>query len=315
MSVESTQSYLKVAYDLRPSKQVVRRIFLDFFRRLAGGGVPIEEFRYTGMGSIHFVDHILFHKFLGIDKLVSVEREEDIESRLQFNRPFDNIELKIMSIGDYVPQLDLGEQHIVWLDYDNRLSESMVNDVVSCANYLPIGSFMLVTVDATPHKASNGAKDNQKYYLKAARDLWKPDWKYADFANGRLHLRVIDLVARAFKEGVAGRREVRALPCFSFVYSDGHQMVTLGVQLGGEREAENLDHIDKGVEYLIRDFGKTPFKIDVPVLTRKERLHLESVMPSKDYSKVRSSGLNRDAFDKFGRIYRFFPSYAELLLG
>ena len=315
MSKASAQSYLTVAYDLRPSKQVERRILLDFFRRLAGCGVPIEEFRYTGMGSIHFVDHILFHKFLGIDKLVSVEHDEDIESRLRFNRPFDNIELKIMSIGDYIPQLDKSEQHIVWLDYDYQLSEAMVNDVVSCANYLPIGSFILVTVDATPHKGLKKAKDYYEYYLEVAKDLWKPDWKYTHFAKGRLHLRVIDLVARAFTEGVVGRSNVRALPCFSFVYSDGHQMVTLGVQLGGEQEAEKLDHIGKGVEYLIRDFGNSPFEIDVPVLTRKERLHLESVMPSKDYSKVRSSGLNRDAFDKFGRIYRFFPSYAELLLG
>ena len=319
MSVESTQSYLKVAYDLRPSKQVVRRIFLDFFRRLAGGGVPIEEFRYTGMGSIHFVDHILFHKFLGIDKLVSVEHDEYIESRLQFNRPFDNIELKIMSIGDYIPQLDKRERHIVWLDYDNRLSEAMVDDVVSCANYLPIGSFMLVTVDTTPHKGFKKAKDNYEYYLEVAKGLWKPDWKYIDFANGKLHLRVVDLVARAFKEGIVGRSNVEenvsALPCFSFVYSDGHRMVTLGVQLGGKREAEKLDRIGDGVEYLIRDFGNMPFKIDVPVLTRKERLHLESVMPSMDYSKVQSSGLDHDLFEKFGRIYRFFPSYGELLLG
>ncbi len=277
--------------------------------------MAIEKFRYTGMGSIHFVDHILFHKFLGIDKLVSVERDKDIESRLQFNRPFDNIELKIMSIGEYIPQLDKCEQHIVWLDYDYHLSGAMVNDVVSCANYLPIGSFMLVTVDSTPHKASNSAKDNYNYYWEEARDLWKPDWKHADFANGKLHLRVIDLVARAFKEAVAGQPKVRALPCFSFVYSDGHQMVTLGIQLGGDQEDEKLDHICAEVEYLTRDFGNTPFKIDVPVLTRKERLHLESVMPSKDYSKIRSSGLDQDVFDKFGRIYRFFPSYGELLLG
>ena len=315
MSEASTKSYLKVAYDLRPSKQVERRILLDFFRRLAGCGVAIEEFRYTGMGSIHFVDHILFHKFLGIDKLVSVEHDEDIESRLQFNRPFDNIELKIMAIGDYIPQLDKCEQHIVWLDYDYQLSETMINDVVSCANYLPIGSFILVTVDATPHKELKNAKDNYEYYLEVAKDLWKPDWKYTDFVKGKLHLRVVDLVARAFKEGVVGRPKVRALPCFSFVYSDGHQMVTLGVQLGGDQEDEKLDHIFGEVEYLTRDFGNTPFKIDVPVLTRKERLHLESVMPSKDYSKIRSSGLDQDLFDKFGRIYRFFPSYAELLLG
>ena len=103
MSEESSQSYLTVPYDLRPSKQVERRMLLDFFRRLASSGVPIEEFRYTGMGSIHFVDHILFHKFLGIDKLVSVEHDVGIKSRLRFNLPFDHVALEMMPIGDYVP--------------------------------------------------------------------------------------------------------------------------------------------------------------------------------------------------------------------
>ena len=316
MSDDSAKSYLAVAYELRPSKQVERRMLLDFFRRLSGSGVAIEEFRYTGMGSIQFVDHILFHKFLGIDKLVSVERDEDLESRLRFNRPFDNIELKMMPIGEYVPQLDRGERHIVWLDYDYQLSRAMVHDIVSSANHLPVGSFLLVTIDATPVKGSTGARDNYKYYRDAAGDLWEPRWKQADFVNEELHWRVIEVVARAFKEGVVGRRDVQALPCLSFVYSDGHQMVTLGAQLGGDRETEMLDRVDeRGAEYMIRDFDAAPFYINVPVLTRKERLHLESAMPSKDYSKVRSSGLSRDIFDKFGRIYRFFPSYGELLLG
>ena len=316
MSEDSTESYLKVAYDLRPAKQVERRILLDFFRRLAAYGVPIEDFRYTGMGSIHFVDHILFHKFLGIDKLVSVERDDEIEQRIKFNRPFDNIDLKIMPIGDYVPQLSKDERHIVWLDYDYRLSTEMINDIVSCANCLPKQSFLLITVDTTPHRDSKGAGDNFAEYRAIAGKLWDPTWKASDFVNQRLHMRVIDLVARALREGVAGRVGLSALPCLSFVYSDGHQMVSVGVELGGEEEANSLDKIQKtGADYVVRDFGCTPFYIDVPVLTRKERLHLDGVMPSRDYAKIRSCGLSKDVFDKFGRIYRFFPSYGELLLG
>ena len=65
------------------------------------------------MGSVHFVDHILFHKFLGIDKLVSVERDEDIARRVEFNRPFGNVEIEIMEIGEYIPKLAYDEDHIV----------------------------------------------------------------------------------------------------------------------------------------------------------------------------------------------------------
>ena len=316
MTGKSTRSYLKVAYDLRPSKQVERRMLLDFFRRMAGCGVPVESFRYTGMGSTHFIDHILFHKFLGIDKLVSVERDTEIESRVHFNRPFSNVQLEIMEIGAYIPRLASSEKHIVWLDYDYHLSEDLISDVRSCAACLPLESFILVTVDVAPRKQSKGAADNFEFYKEVAENLWNPSWGKNDFANSNLHLRVLELLARALREGVAGRTHIKALPCFSFVYSDGHQMATLGVQLGGPSQVENLKRVrNDGAFYLVLSFDDQPFHIDVPVLTRRERLHFERVMPSKDYKKVQSAGVSREDFNKFAKIYRFLPTYGELLLG
>ena len=316
MRTDSSRSYLSVAYDLRPSKQVERRMFIDFFRRLAGCGVQVEEFRYTGMGSIHFVDHTLFHKFLGIDKMVSCEKDSDIETRVYFNRPFDNIEIEMMPIGDYVPRLDRDEAHIVWLDYDFRLTEMMINDVVMSANQLPMGSFVIVTVDVEPHKGSKGATDNISYYKKQAGDLWRPAWRKKDFANAKLCRRAIDIIELAFKEGASGRPNVNILPCFSFEYSDGHQMITVGAQIGGAKEASFLDRVqESGAYYMVRDFADKPFSIDVPVITRKERFHLDSAMPSKDFESIKALGISKEIFDNFAQIYRFYPIYSELLLG
>ncbi len=316
MSPSSTKSYLKVPYDLRPSKQVERRMLLDFFRRLAGCGIVMESYRYTGMGSIHFVDHILFHKFLGMDKLVSVEKDEDIERRLHFNRPFRSVELKIMPIGDFIPELSTKEKHIVWLDYDYQLSEEMIADVRACTSHLSVGSFVLVTVDSEPPKDSKGAPDNLAYYRSVADQFWQLEWTRGDFSNELLHLRVRDLMSAVFREGVAGRSGVDVLPCISFVYADGHQMVTLGVQIGSDEQVAQLDLVKKeGATYLVRDFRAEPFYIDVPILTRRERLFLETVMPSSDHEEVLDVGVSEEVFEQFRKVYRFLPSYAELLLG
>lgn len=316
MTDNSAQSYLHVQYDLRPSKQVERRIFLDFFRRLASFGIPVEEFRYTGMGSIHFIDHILFHKFLGIDKLVSVERDEDIKQRIQFNRPFECVEIQMVEVSDYLPTIKEEEKHIVWLDYDNRLSHSILDDVRSSARYMSVGSFVIVTVDAEPMKNSSGPLDDFRRYKKVSGDLWDPKWTSSDFEKGKLQHRSLALLGRAFKEGVSGRPGVKALPCFGFAYADGHQMATIGVQIGGDEEEINLKCIrDQGVKYLVLEFEGIPFCIDVPVLTRRERLHLERVMPSHDYKNAQETGIEEEDFTKFANVYRFLPSYAELLLG
>ncbi|MDE0334109.1 MAG: hypothetical protein OXI64_04055 [Defluviicoccus sp.] len=316
MSADSSKSYLSVAYDLRPAKQVERRILLDFFRRLAGCGVPVESFRYTGMGSIHFIDHVLFHKYLGITKLVSVERDEDIKKRVKFNRPFKNVDIEIMEIGDYVPCLNADERHIVWLDYDYRLSRDMIEDVRSCANHLSIGSFILVTVDVEPSRQSKGNSDNYEYYKEVAGLLWKQSWSASDFANSELHLRALDILALAFREGISGRTGIDALPCFKFVYADGHKMATLGVHIGGALQMCNLKRVkESGAEYLVIDFDGDPFNIDVPVLTRRERLYLERLMPSHDNVAGKPIGIGEEDIERFSKVYQFLPSYAELMIG
>ena len=233
--MRSSKSYLTVPYDLRPSKQVVRRIVLDFLQRIASCGVAVDKFQYTGMGSIHFVDHILFHRFLGIHKLVSVESDDEIAKRVKFNRPYRNIDIKIMEVGDYIPQLDGGENHIVWLDYDSRVSKSILDDVRSCAGILRPGSVVLVTVDAEAARDLTQPKDSYDWFKEQRLGLWNEDWTVCDFKKSDLHLRVLDLLGLAFREGVSGRSKINALPCFKISYADGHNMVTMGVYLGDKR--------------------------------------------------------------------------------
>src|SRR6202035_674935 len=111
-----TESYLKVPYDLRPAKQVERRMLVETFQTLAQQGFPIDEYQYTGFGSIYFVDFILFHKLLGIRKMLSLEIDEKIRKRVKFNQPFGCVEVKIARIEDELPKMSRDIRHILWLD-------------------------------------------------------------------------------------------------------------------------------------------------------------------------------------------------------
>src|SRR5689334_16559424 len=95
-----TESYLKVAYDLRPAKQVERRMLLDCLQRLARVGFDLPDYQYTGFGSIHFVDFVMLHKLLGMRNLLSVEYSAAIEKRVEFNKPFGLINIEMKSISD-----------------------------------------------------------------------------------------------------------------------------------------------------------------------------------------------------------------------
>ena len=107
MSRAARKDYLKVHYELRPAKQVERRILLDSLLTLSTAGFSVPEYHYTGMGSIYFIDFMLFHRILGIKNMLSVEFDENIRRRVEFNKPFDCIQTRIAAIGDVIPSLSV----------------------------------------------------------------------------------------------------------------------------------------------------------------------------------------------------------------
>ena len=149
MSV-SGKSYDKVDYEFRRAKQVERRMLLHAFQRLMEIGFPISSYQYTGMGSVWFIDFILFRRYLGIRRMVSVEGSYAIENRVQYNKPYGDVDIVMGDIADYIPSLSTDRKHILWLDFDFTIRKESIDAVVLGASQLSAGSFLLVTVDAEP---------------------------------------------------------------------------------------------------------------------------------------------------------------------
>ena len=92
MAVQSTAKF--VSYDLRPSKQIERKMMLDSFGAAMEAGFSISEYRYVGMGGNRFYDFMLIHKFLGIEKMISLEHDRKMIPRanIQFAVSFHTVE-------------------------------------------------------------------------------------------------------------------------------------------------------------------------------------------------------------------------------
>src|SRR5437588_11821501 len=83
----------KIDYNLRPAKQIERKMLCEAFRRLSAFDL-IESYRYVGLGSFYFADFVLIHRLLGITNLVSIEAEGSKAQRFRFNRPYDCVKLR-----------------------------------------------------------------------------------------------------------------------------------------------------------------------------------------------------------------------------
>jgi hypothetical protein len=312
--VNGASSALKVLYDLRPAKQIERRMLIDAFQILATHGFPIRDYQYTGMGAIYFVDFVLFHKLLGIADLVSVEADRAIERRINFNKPFGDVRVFMEPIGDRISKLDRDKQHLLWMDYDYRLNNSVAADTNLAASVLSAGSILLVTVDLEPPPDQREPDQILSYYEAEAQRYFARGWTRSNFTLDNLPHTVATIVFNAIGNGVTGR-SVQFIPLFNFVYSDGHRMLTVGGVVGSDSHARQIATCDFSRQPFIRrslDTGE--FVIAVPRLTRKERLLLDREMPCADTWNPSEFELAQDEILRYRDIYRYYPAFAELLI-
>ena len=309
-------SGLKVQYELRPHKQVERRMLVDAFHLLTLAGFNIKDYQYTGMGSFYFVDFILFHKLLGIDRLLSIERSASHHKRVEFNKPFDCVDIHLGEASEVIPNLDQTRKHILWLDYDDILNHEILEDVRSAATCLSVGSVLLVTVDVEPPGEPQDGPDQWRAHFESQAKSYLPaNPEPGYFAESNL-LRVdLDLLQRAISTGLGPRTPIEFTSLFNFLYADTHQMLSIGGMITTKPEQDLLERSSLSkATYFRPNYDIPPYEIKVPNLTRRERLYLDANMPCATGWTPPDFELGSEDVTSYREIYRFFPAYAELLL-
>jgi hypothetical protein len=328
--VSPISSSYRVQYDMRPAKQVERRMIIDAFQRLGAAGFPIVDYQYTGFGAIYFVDFVLLHKLLGLNKLLSLEQEVSLTSRMTFNRPFSCITIKMVPASSEIPNLSRDLRHIVWLDYDGVLRREFLSDIQSAITVLPAGSILLVTVDVEPpedydyrvvdpqfdgFKEVLGPRHWKRYFEYHASSYMDLGLSDADFGKSELILRSTEILKAAFTKSIVIRPDLQFLPMFNFAYKDSHSMLTMGGMIAGRAEKRLLRASNIGeTAYYRDDFEAPPFEIKVPRLTRKERVYLDREMPCEDGWVPKDFELDPDDVRHYRDIYRFLPAFAEIMI-
>lgn len=328
--MSTVSSSYRVQYDMRPAKQVERRMIIDALQRLGAAGFPVADYQYTGFGAIYFVDFILLHKLLGLSRLLSLEQDENLTSRIKFNRPFSCIEIKMVPASSELPNLSRDIRHIVWLDYDGVLRRDFLSDIQSAITVLPAGSILLVTVDVEPPEEHDyaivdphfdsskevlGPKQWKRYFEYHASSYLKLGLSEANFGKSELILRSTEILRAAFTRSIVARPELQFLPMFNFAYRDSHSMLTMGGMIAGRAEKRQIRASNIAETVYYRDnFESRPFEIKVPRFTRKERVYLDREMPCADDWVPRDFDLDPDEVRNYRDIYRFLPAFAEILL-
>jgi hypothetical protein len=106
----------------------------------------LRHYVYVGFGSVWFAEFGLYHRSLGIKKMISIERQADAKSRIDANKPFACVQVDYRSSTLAIPDLDWTKRQFIWLDYDDPINIDMLLDARSVAARARSGTVFAISM-------------------------------------------------------------------------------------------------------------------------------------------------------------------------
>lgn len=318
-----TASYRLIDYSVRPAKFAERKMLCDMLSRLKVFG-SLESYRYIGFGSIWFSDCILFHRMLGIEHMISIEREREHEERFIFNNPYRGIELTMGDSAEVLPSLDWSQRSIIWLDYDDPLSPSILDDVRTVSTRAGPGTALIVSVQAAglfdkrdvheePLSISN--RDEFHDYFGDART--PSDMTSADLRGWRLSTTSRLLIQQEIENGLqlvnvmkTSGQHLRFRQTVAFEYADGAKMTTIG----GVFVDQGQNGVFEGAGFRDLTFYRDSteaLRIKIPLLTPREMRHLDRSLPCPEGQTMDFGPTPPADANQYSTLYRYLPNFAS----
>jgi hypothetical protein len=306
-------SYEKINYNLRPAKNIERKMIAEACRLLPSAR-PVNRYRYVGFGSPFFSDFRLFHKTLGFQRMINIEVEGADQERFEFNKPFACIQMMYGDSSEVFPDLAWRDElTVVWLDYDRRLNGHMIEDIEFLAASLQPWSLLIVTVRA---KAADYGSEEKKIPTMET-DLERSldgTVTQGDLAQDRIAETIRSICDGSIRDTLLDRNGMLAWEeqleyrqIMNFAYDDGTPMITFGgLFVPKSDEAAFSDCGFSSLEFYCP--GTEKYEIRAPLLTFKEQRALDSSLPN-DTPIV--PGLDQEDIDSYARVYRYFPAFTE----
>lgn len=124
---------IDVDYSSRPNKSLIRsRIFNITEETFHPQHVQSEKLSYITLSGYRFIDSIEFYRRFNIKNIYSIENNERIYRRANFNRPFEFINITNGRVVDFIDEKyeDIIETNkIIYLDYESRFNDITISDI------------------------------------------------------------------------------------------------------------------------------------------------------------------------------------------
>lgn len=280
-------------YHTRPNKHIDRHLFIQSLTALHRV-LSIQQYQYIGFGSIMFDDFKMLHNQLGIEKMFSLEMEELLYKRAEFNTPYNCITVLKEKSTSFIAEFERDSPTIAWLDY-TKPGEigGQFSDFCCLLSKMESNDIVRITLNANPTALDTEPPDKRKTPEAVRRDrfdnLQKRIGDYIpelacseDVCTMKYPVLLLSCLEKAAKRTIIqtkyDKREI--VPIFSSCYKDGTQMVTLTVIVLKDGIKAHPEVVNALANFKHFNFlWNKPCNINVPELTPKEILELNKLLP------------------------------------
>ncbi len=332
--IKNIPSFQKIHYVLRPRKQIERKIIIELLQEASRKlKLDISSYSYLGLGSIHYYDFILFHKYLSISDMISLD-DEPCVNRFNFNKPFDFIHFENLSTSDYLPfhPFDSGKSNIIWFDYDSNLiryshklktfssSSDIIDDISAVTNKSKEFDFFLITIGCPISRKLFEPITRRKKFIDTFKHLLSSKYQQTkNITEENYPYTIQNIILNVIKNNEVGKT-CKFIKLFSFYYQDSTPMYTLG----GIFYSKTLTARTLKNRFFIFNEDQISH-INTPILTYKEKLHLDQKIKylhdningksDQEIEELVNTDigfeLNCLATKNYLEYYKYYPQYYE----
>ena len=271
-------------YHLRVNKAIDRLLLVDILDILKRNRVGLPNYTYYGFGGPFLEDCKLIHDRCPEIQIVSIEKNQQIFKRQEFHCFSKKLNLIPKDFATFLAHFSSSGREIFWLDYTN-LKFGNFDEFMSILAEVSENSVVKITVRAEPlskrgllqqerEERFEGFQEEFGKIIPESIQIQQKDIeKTEDFI--KLLQKMLEIAAQqALRESGSVFQ-----PLNSSYYSDQTEMLSVTGIVCNKNKVSEIRQWFKDWAFINLTW-KDARRIDVPILSTKERLHLEKYLPT-----------------------------------
>jgi hypothetical protein len=320
--MKKTSSAWFIPYDVRPGKQVERRIVLDTLQAAKAAGIKLEELGLIGMGGVRYIDFLLANKVVGIRQFTSLEHDENLLARCEFNKPFHDLEIYSGPASQFIAEVGFNNPCVIWFDFEQGISQDLSDDMIALSGAVKPGTFIYITATAELPEKLRKINGLPKRLEQLQQDI-EPFGANLDASSlnpGNFPTFATQLVRAFLTFGFAGRSDGVFFPFLRINYKDSTWMATVGGYFGSQENVDKLREAFRGrCDFLKPSSDQFVYTIEQFNITDAERRLFDRAAIARRSRRsekiaLRKLGFRESILIQYSDLMRFIPRYFESVL-